>query len=210
MERGDYDFPYKCERGRRFGVQSGNTLRACPSWIKNHNEPDTIQYDSLSKEVSLDKHKHREKLEKELEAQSWWQRMYHVYGYDPDDYERGTRIVEESNNWPAKPLLVINGNLVDRSILGPPPDVVEPHPHKNTSKTVSRSSRKKHQQRKKALEQYLSNQPKDGQQIWRVQRNKPNWKMIHERDYYVKKWDKVDSKIRRIKLRNEVQKLHKE
>lgn len=216
MQRGDYEFPYKWERGRKFGVQSSNTLRKCP-WVKY--EPDTLQisthpnsrFINRHEEVSLDKHKLWEELEEEQFRQSRWQSIHKQFGYDPDDYDPNTRIIEHYS-WPSRSIVVVNGNKVNRTGKVSPPEIVEEQPHENTSKTVSRASQKRKQQRMKALQQHSFDEPKDGQQVWHVQRNRPDLKMVHERQYssdkWGGKWGVIDGKTRRLELKKQMKKLH--
>lgn len=212
MERGDYEFPYKWERGRKFGVQSSNTLRACP-WVKN--EPDTLRvfthhnspyFFRRCGDLSLDKHKLWEELEEEQFRQDRWQSIHKQFGFDPDDYDPNTRIIEKYS-WPARSIVIINGKTVNKTGKVSLPKIVETLPHENTSKTVSRASQKRNQQRQKALQQHSFNEPVQGQQVWQVQRTKPDQKMIHERQYSTKQWGIVDAKTRRLERKKEIKNL---
>lgn len=206
MEEGD--FPFKHERGRKFNVQSSNTLRAHP-WVNRLRQPDLVHPNPpgsfcRDQAVSLDKHKRWEQLENDQLKQAEWQAIYKRFGQDPDDYDPNTHIVEKFV-WPARTFVVINGKNINQSGKMSAPRIDEPTQHENPSKTVSRAARKREEQRKKAQRVVL--EPKEGQTYWEVQRNKPDMKKIHENQSSVEKWGKVDSKSRRLERKKDIKKL---
>lgn len=200
MEEGD--FPFKHERGRKFNVQSSNTLRAHP-WVRR---PDIVHVSTYPERpttfcrgdsLSLDKQKRWEQLEEE---------QWRLSGHHSDD--PNTHIVEKFY-WPARTFVVINGKNINQSGKMSAPSVDDPVTTENPSKTVSRKARKREQQRKIAQQEYASAalEPKEGQVCWNVERYKPDMKKIHENQFRIEKWGKVDSKSRRLERKKDIKNI---
>ena len=201
-------FPYKWERGRRFDIQSSNTLRR----KRIQEKPDTIQVSTSERPLRSAGLHHSEDLS--LDKRKRWEIL------EEEKAKGDIRIVEEL---PERSGVFINGkrtNLPGRhtqhaqwriTAKTDATDATDANANQNPDKKVSRSSRRKQEQRyvsadNLAKERYCE----DGQIILHVQRNRPDYKYQAEkqRHYSPYRPEFKEPKARRLELQKQVQDLY--